>query len=85
MNKIALIGHVDHGKTTLVSAIKDLVDMNLENLIIVDDNEEPDIIKNFKYDPMPMLFSRKQFKCKGKHQYRQSMDGIWICECGRKV
>lgn len=26
----------------------------------------------------------KQFKCKGKHQYRQ-LDGVWICECGRKM
>lgn len=33
---------------------------------------------------IPDYYESKQFKCKGRHQYRE-VDGVWICECGRKM
>jgi len=33
---------------------------------------------------IPEIYGSKQFKCKGKHQYREN-NGQWICECGRKI
>lgn len=35
-------------------------------------------------DIPPLYDGSKQFKCKGKHQYREK-NGQWICECGRNI
>lgn len=30
-------------------------------------------------------YDKKEFICKGKHQYRQSEDNEWIYQCGRNM
>lgn len=41
----------------------------------------------YKYEkfPTPSLYPEKKFICKGKHQYRNNGEGIWVCECGKTI
>lgn len=43
-------------------------------------------VYNYRKQPViPQISSEKEFICKGKHQYRDNGEGIWVCECGKTI
>lgn len=89
-NKIAIVGS---GHSAGLVANR-LLELGYENVHII----EADQVTNTTITSEPTMYIRpyhlledlkpyyggKQFKCKGKHQYRES-NGSWVCECGRKL
>lgn len=55
-----------------------------ELALLADEKQVSYIIRNPYVKLAAMMDDRKQFKCTGKHQYR-NQNGVWICQCGRKT
>jgi len=91
MNKNVII--IRNSGTVLSDAIENAL-KNECNVVMVD-SPEPSFLKDIKPIAItaPYKFGEKEFKCKGKHQYREVKetqdDGFiavsWVCQCGRNI
>lgn len=108
-NRIGIIEHWDTGVTTaMAQAIMELERMDNDVVILNPSdlkNNQQEINTVFDNPPIPYkaapklesFFGEKEFKCKGKHQYREvkTKEDVgngevfikieWVCQCGRKI
>lgn len=92
LNHFNIIAIHDLG-SGLIEAISSIALRSGNEVIVVVDTEKLNIsdkinqlksIKDEQFKIESIISGEKEFKCKGKHQYRQ-IGKEWICECNRNI
>ena len=87
--KIAIIGTGEALIGIHPANFKDVTDKIVEkvegNVIKKLAERIPERVIEIQPRPLPKLEipGERSFVCKGKHEYRQQINGSWQCECGR--